>query len=326
LNLERIATGYSTSVPCHNPKDVIEWYITKLEGKEDPKSIIPWYRGYTGKIQVFDRRMKTKKGKKEAAEDENSRSLISMTTTGDFYTQKDGTVVITELPIGVWPYKYKEWLEKLIQTKQISEYRDLSGGDDTGENVYFELYNYKGAPSYKSLKLEKTIGMSNMVLLDEQNHPIRFDTTDDILESFYKRRLPIYQKRKDYQMNKLKEHILNLDQKIRFIEAIKTQKVDIYAEEESIFDTLDILELPHTLYKDFKLSSLNLKIFKGFKEDLASSEESLKVLEQTPIETIWKRDLIELKETYEKDIHRKEITRKALVKRMKAINKIKKNK
>ena len=184
-----IATGYSTCVQSHNPKDVIDWYITKLEGKEEPKSIIPWYRGYKGTIQVFDRRTKTKRGRKDAQEDENSRTLMSMTTTGDFYTQKDGTVVITELPIGTWPYKYKEWLEKLIQSKQISEYRDLSGGDDTGENVYFELYNYKGAPSYKSLKLEKTIGMSNMVLLDEENHPVRFDTTDDILDSFYKRRL-----------------------------------------------------------------------------------------------------------------------------------------
>ena len=84
---------------------------------------------------------------------------------------------------------------------------------------------------------------------------------------------------------------------------------------------MDELKLHHSLYKEFKLSSLNAKVFKSYKDDLAESLESLKILENTSIETLWKRDLIELKEAYEKDIHRKEVIRKALTKKMKMINK-----
>lgn len=49
-----IATAFSTSTPCHNPIDVIDWYMERCEGK-NPKPITPWYNCFTGKMKIINR-------------------------------------------------------------------------------------------------------------------------------------------------------------------------------------------------------------------------------------------------------------------------------
>ena len=46
-----IATGHSTFVPNHNPIDLCNWLIAKINGDELPE-LLPWYRDYTGTIRV----------------------------------------------------------------------------------------------------------------------------------------------------------------------------------------------------------------------------------------------------------------------------------
>ena len=55
-----IALAYSTFIPNHNPIDVINWLKAKIEGKSLPL-LKPWYRGFSGSIEVIDRRTKTRK-------------------------------------------------------------------------------------------------------------------------------------------------------------------------------------------------------------------------------------------------------------------------
>ena len=52
-----IATAFSTSTPCHNPIDVIDWYVEKCQGKT-PKPITPWYNDFTGRMQIINRDQK----------------------------------------------------------------------------------------------------------------------------------------------------------------------------------------------------------------------------------------------------------------------------
>ena len=49
-----IATAFSTSTPCHNPIDVIDWYTDKCQGKS-PKPITPWYNTFSGKMKIVNR-------------------------------------------------------------------------------------------------------------------------------------------------------------------------------------------------------------------------------------------------------------------------------
>ena len=47
-----VATGHSTFIPMHNPYDIIRWLIEKCSGVSNPQPILPWYRGFKGKIIV----------------------------------------------------------------------------------------------------------------------------------------------------------------------------------------------------------------------------------------------------------------------------------
>jgi DNA topoisomerase-2 len=95
---EGIGTGYSTNIPCYNPKDIINnlKVLIKSDGKDEQKSMIPWYKGFKGNI-----------------EKEDSHKYI---TTGVYSRINNTTIEITELPIGKWTQTYKEFLDSIIET------------------------------------------------------------------------------------------------------------------------------------------------------------------------------------------------------------------
>ena len=53
-----IGTGWSTSVPQYNPRDIINGLRKRLYGKSTKserygnKQLSPWYRGWTGTVKV----------------------------------------------------------------------------------------------------------------------------------------------------------------------------------------------------------------------------------------------------------------------------------
>ena len=102
-----IGTGWSCSVPCYNPKDIAECVKTWIKDKNTSncKDLVPWYNGFTGTIEPSG---------------ENR-----FTTRGIFSVNDKKQCEITELPIGVWTNKYKEFLEDLRSSKKIRNLKKL---------------------------------------------------------------------------------------------------------------------------------------------------------------------------------------------------------
>ena len=91
-----IGTGWSTSVPTYNPRDLIYNLRRKLSG-EMMEEMHPWYRGFYGDIR-------SKEGR-----DANNYSMF-----GNVEQIDDNTILITELPIGKWTQDYKQFLESMV--------------------------------------------------------------------------------------------------------------------------------------------------------------------------------------------------------------------
>ena len=331
-----IGTGYSTFIPCHNPLDVINWLRMKLNGAADKDLayILPWYRGFQGTIKVIDRRRKKKNSvavtlisnvdinglvppnveKTEAADEvepedealpgeeydgsemhDGYRPLLSMVTMGKFHLDLKGTIFVTELPIGRWAYDYHKWLEDLVEKRKITGFRDNSN-----ENlVYFEIYGFTEPANHRTLKLRRTFGMSNMVLLDEDDRPVRYDTAFDILEAFYSRRLPIYQKRKEHIISSLTSEILTLNHKIRYIQGVISKEIRLIDRNEStIYEAMDRLGIPHEIYNKGKQRNLSKEGIATLMGQIASKEAERATMEQTSPERIWLRDLEKLEDAY----------------------------
>lgn len=89
-----IGTGYSTSIPCYNPRDVCAAVRARITGAECPP-LKPWYRGFTGTIEAKDA----------------TRFLVSGTASVD----DDGaTLTISELPIRRWTQDCKALLVSFV--------------------------------------------------------------------------------------------------------------------------------------------------------------------------------------------------------------------
>ena len=48
-----IGTGWSTNIPCYNPKEIVQSIKNKLNGIEF-QNLKPWYKGFNGTIEEKD--------------------------------------------------------------------------------------------------------------------------------------------------------------------------------------------------------------------------------------------------------------------------------
>ena len=91
-----IGTGWSTSIPCYNPKDIINLVRNWIKGNS-LCDITPYYKGFTGNITKVN---------------ENKFETVGKINI-------DGNnVKVTELHVMMWTDKYKEFCEGLLEIKR----------------------------------------------------------------------------------------------------------------------------------------------------------------------------------------------------------------
>jgi DNA topoisomerase-2 len=297
-----IGTGWSCNVPCYNPKDLIDCIKVWIENDgevllEDPDNgsivsmfspITPWYRGFKGVIK---------------ADTTNNNRFI---TEGVIIQGKKDTKEVTELPIGLWTNKFKEFCEDLVCDKKVKSMKNYSSTRD----VSFILSESTDGFScnIENMKLQTYVYTSNMVLFTEKNQLRKYDNVDQIIDNFCKVRLDYYVKRKKYQVNNLENEIRHLGNKERFIQEVIDKEILIMNEKEE--DIIEVLkdrgydEEPESGGYDYLLR-LQVRTFtsdkvKQLKNDITSSKTKLDILTQTKPEQMWLNELNELEKQYEK--------------------------
>lgn len=144
-----IGTGWSSSVPNYNPKDIIMNLKRMLRG-EMMLPMTPWYKSFKGKIVPIKQKSRRNAGgggchgsrrrpgavaggstlaeaQTEAEESQRQspvgsgngdESVLELganyETFGNWYKKNEETLVITELPVRRWTQDYKEWLESTL--------------------------------------------------------------------------------------------------------------------------------------------------------------------------------------------------------------------
>ncbi|KAJ3203013.1 DNA topoisomerase 2 [Entophlyctis luteolus] len=211
-----IGTGWSTSVPNYNPRDIVDNLFRLMDG-EDLKPMKPWYRGFTGTIEP------TEKG--------------GFKVSGTIMKTSSTTVDITELPIKVWTQSYKEQLEAWMagdEAKKISPWIKDYKEYHTDARVHFSISLSEQAMKAaeeegleKKFKLTSQISTSNIVCFDLEGRICKYETVEHLLSSFYTLRLKYYIKRKEAMLAKLTFEWTKLDNKVRFIQEIITGKLVI---------------------------------------------------------------------------------------------------
>lgn len=214
-----IGTGFSTSIPCYNPNDIINWIKEWISSDgeifedlgdgmylSDGPELNPWYRGFKGDIIV--------EGDK-------------VTTYGKIESIGKNKYRVSEIPIGkknLSISKFKSKLEELLEKKVIKDFEDHS--DDN--NINFIIAEDKDGMSVnlQNLGLVDCVHTSNMVLFSKNGKLKRYKRVEEIIDEFCKERLQLYKIRREGELSILEEKLDILKNKIRFINEVNSDEDD----------------------------------------------------------------------------------------------------
>ena len=218
---EGIGTGWSTSIPPHNPVDLIDQLLSRLGDTQnnETKTLKPWFRGFTGKVvevpsgSGFVTYGSTKWGAWQST-GKSKRSDL---------TDEDDTLIIEELPIGKWTDDYKAYLLTLQNKGLINTLREYHSETD----VKFQVkLTDKGVSLLqqqspdKALKLTSSISTKNMHLFDTNGRVKKYTLPDEMLEEFFDVRLDLYKRRRRRLLRIYETETKKLSSKQKFINDI----------------------------------------------------------------------------------------------------------
>mmetsp|Transcript_34834 Transcript_34834/g.78540 ORF Transcript_34834/g.78540 Transcript_34834/m.78540 type:complete len:1274 (-) Transcript_34834:278-4099(-) len=212
---EGIGTGYATSIPTFNPKDIIQNLRLYLKGKQ-MQDMTPWYSGFKGSV-IWNK----EEGKCEV--------------TGVIEARPgEAKATITELPIRKWTQDYREFLEENLPkgdkkkdgTKLLDEYMEYH----TEKNVNFELLlsaegvrvaeQKKSEALERAFKLRTSVSLNNMMLFDAEGKIKKYESALEIMKDFAIVRMEVYDKRKAYQLSRLLREVEVLSAKAKFVKLV----------------------------------------------------------------------------------------------------------
>lgn len=256
-----IATGFSTTILAHDPLDVSLWYKCRLNGMKPPM-LIPWYRGFRGEIRY----------RKKVSKTGETKSEYVISGNYEIKQMKNGVQVVhvTEIPIGISIQGYRASLNKMEEDKIIDHYDDYSQDDYPN----FIIYGMKEV-NHKTLKLRRKVSSNNMYMLNENGVPVKFETTDHLMEAYYIKMIGHYQELKNYQLNELQTKISEAEAKYRFYWDVANEVIKVWKQKKDvIYTAMDARGHDRKLYDGAKLSEID-------EDDL---NKLLKIIEKLRIE------------------------------------------
>lgn len=216
---------------------------------------------------------------------------------GKFHKDHRGIVTVTELPIGRWPVNYYSFLEDLREMKEITDFDD----NTTDDAIKYTIKGMKN-PSLLKLNLVRKFRLSNMVFLDEDGIPKRYDTIKEYLYEFCEFRLRKYEERKNYEINKMSKEIQDLGFKIKFLRLIVNKQIRVINRKVSeIKANMRIHEIPEEIYDSTNLGHTSEDYIIKFENDLKNKQVLYENYMNKPVHEIWLDELQELKTALLKD-------------------------
>lgn len=309
---EGIGTGWSTSIPNYNPRDIVANLRRLMEGQPQ-ETMHPWYRGFNGNI--------TQVTSKNAA-----RSYVC---SGIVERSGDAEVRITELPVRKWTQDYKDWLETLVKpedkadTPLLLDFKDR--GNDSEVDFVLDVVPAKmpelvEAGLEAKLKLSTKFGTGNMMLFDKDGVIKNYTSPEHIIQEFYDLRLSYYDRRLARMLKDAEANLRCITNKTRFILAViggqlkinNRKKAEIEADlERQGFDKLpsgkskakaaDAEEEDEDAAPDtgasydyllaMAISSLTAERVEALKKEAAQQEAVVEQLKRTSGKELWSNDL-----------------------------------
>jgi DNA topoisomerase II len=287
--LAGIGTGWSCNIPCYNSVDLINsvrvWLENNTIFEEDEESdnlyslideLTPYYDGFEGTIEKVD--------------DDKFKTYGS-------YSENRNKITVTSIPINLSIEKFKERLEDLLEKKIIKNLKNHS----TKNTVNFEFTKTDNF-DVKMMKLETSLNTTNMVLFNDEGKIQKFNTVDEIIETFCEHRYNCYITRKTTTLKTFKTDRKWLLNKKRFITNVVDGYLIIHLRpEEDIIEEMEVNNYQKQDKTYNYLLNMSIRSFTSHKVDKLSKEieditQEIEELENTTETELWLRDLEQLEQ------------------------------
>lgn len=303
-----IGTGWSTSLPNYNPREIIKQLKRFIKGKP-MEAISPWYKGFQGSIVQSE------------SEEKNGYEV-----GGVVKKSSPTSIEVTELPVRRWTQDYKEFLTKLVDAdgegakgSRIEDFAEFH----TENTVHFTLNVSRTQMKLledegleKALKMRSSLSTNNIVFFDADGKIKKYNSELELLTEFAELRLKYYQKRKDFQSDRLRREKELLDAKVRFVLMViqgelvvsNRKKADllldlrakgfksyheIFSKEPTSATSSEGGEKGNAF--DYLLGmaiwSLTMERVEKLKQEMKNKTEELKTLQKLTIHEMWEHDL-----------------------------------
>ena len=288
-----IAVGFASNILNRNPNDLIDACVSLLKGKSI-ESIKPYIKDFKGEI-INDK--------------ENPKKW---TIKGSYEKTNLTTIKVTELPPSMTFENYEKLLEELANPKVIPGKAPkkkfiVSYDDNCDKGINYtikftreDLANLDDAKIMKLLKLEEN-DTEIFTTLDEFGKIKIFESDVEIIEYFVNYRLGFYVKRKEFNLNKLRQELKILTNRGKFIKSILEDKIDIKNKsKENIIQSivelkLELVEESYDYLLRMPLWALTKELFEKLKTDFTAKKEEIAELEKVEPKNMYLDDLKELK-------------------------------
>lgn len=298
--------GYSTEIPCYNPKDIVKWLRVKLTGEGEYPTLMPWYRGFTGEITP----MYDTAGKVNGWE---SKGILEKGERANEWR-------VRELPVGVATNAFKAYVEDKLQnvkskdgkTRNFIKNMRWHGTPNTVDYVLEASRDFTPDVNTKGnmMILKNTNSLRNMVLLNPFGYPVKYTSPEAIIEDFFTVRIFFYGKRREYLINELAKRARVARSKAKFITLINKGKLDLRG--RPVVDSILDIE-KHGLPKEGEVGKENYDYLIDMPLRSQTKERAAQLLEEaeklearlaevkaTTAKQMWLNDIDEFETQYEK--------------------------
>ena len=260
---EGIGTGWRSQLPCFNPHEIIKSLKSKLKGKGFT-SLQPWYKGYQGEIIEN----KDNKGHYIVTgqyhwDEENPKKVIITEIPIKKWTEDYKYFLQELMGIEIISRNNEENNKKKGKGNGRKKSQDKSNNEDeekqkkkkkeiivedirenhTYNRVCFEVtlldeyakkFKQDDELFKKTFNLTSNINIKNMVLFSPEGKLKKYNSIEEILQTFYDLRLNYYALRKEYMISLLKKEVATLSNKARFIKMVIEDEIVIKRKKRAV--------------------------------------------------------------------------------------------
>lgn len=281
-----LTTGFSQKILPRNPKDLIKWLLCKLTNKKYTGKLLPYYRGFNGKIKQID---------------DNTFDIY-----GSYQKIGSNKIEINDIPCGPGIAGYSDLnsylsiLDKLVDDKKIKDYNDYSEANQY--KIVVTFYRNQGldidnCDIYKELKLIKTVSEC-YTSLNADNKVVEYNNINQILNEYYKIRFDYYKKRKQLKLQTLTDKILQDLSKYTFVKNVIDGNIILknksYQQiEKQLNNIKNIIKIndKYDYLLNMPMYNITKEYYTKLKEKLKELKEQYNNIKNISIEDMWINDL-----------------------------------